>query len=73
MGLGNIATECGLNQSDVTKYIIKSKIVYQPSKDDEIWQEHMAVELMSWRNGHTDVVGFTKDELTEIFNYICTS
>ena len=73
MTLSNIAFECGVNLKDLTTHMMKSRMGYMQVNSNEYWQENLAIELMSCRTNQTIIEGFTKDELEEIFQYICTS
>ena len=68
-----LTEECGVSNYDLDKLTpqkVKSSVRYAPSIGTE-WKVKLAKELQAVRNNQMEVEGFTKEELEELFGFIC--
>ena len=45
---------------------------FRPVSPDAAWKSCLAVELFNTKNGNNDIMGFTNEEIDELFKFACT-
>ena len=68
----NIANDCNVHQSILTKSTVKQSLVYAPVPDDSIWKLHILSELLDVRKNNYVIHDFIQNETTDMINFICT-
>ena len=67
----NIANDCNVHQSTLTKSTVKHRLVYAPVPDDSNWKIHILAELLDVRKNNYVIHDFIHNETTEMINFIC--
>ena len=70
--LHNIANDCNVDQSILSKSTVKQSLFYAPVPDDNIWKIHILSELLDVRKNNYVIHDFIQNETTEMINFICT-
>ena len=70
--LANLAQMCSVKISELSSNMIKRKVMYRATPDNEKWRVNMALELISARDSTIEVQGFKENELETMLSYICT-
>ena len=74
--LGYIMEQCNIKQSDldsISPRMVKSTLTYVRKTEEDKWITDLAVELMKARNGKVEILGISREEIDELFNFICTN
>ena len=73
--LDYLQEECkltGYELDGLTPSMVKKNLVYEPVSPDAAWKSCLALELFKTRKEKVDIVGFTDDEINELFKFVCT-
>ena len=60
-------------KDNLSKDIVKAKLVYFPVPDTEKWRCEFLIDLLKVRRGSYNLANFTDDENTRMINFLCTS
>ena len=71
--LARIARDVNIPKDNLTKDIVKTKLVYFPVPDIEKWRCEFLMDLLKVRRGSYNLANFTDDENTRMINFLCTS
>ena len=71
--LARIARDVNIPKDNLTKDIVKTKLVYFPVPDLEKWRCEFIMDLLKIRRGSYNLANFTDDENTRMINFLCTS
>ena len=73
--LDHLQYQCSMTDLAVealTPTLVKKNLVYVPVSPDAAWKSCLAVELFNTKNGNNDIMGFTNEEIDELFKFACT-
>ena len=73
--LDHVMKQCNVRKADLnglTTSMIKRKMQYMPVSDDEKWCVLMLKDLLSTRNGRSDIPGFSSKDIKDAIKWLCT-
>ena len=69
-----LAKECNVSSVErLSPSLIKKNLVYCETTPGMDWKESVTREMLSARDNRIAVISFTKDEITDILAFACTS
>ena len=71
--LDSIHLICQSQIHDLTENTVKNNIRYWPTKDEDVWQDQLCLELMKCQDEVLEIPGFEGTEIKDMFRYTCIS
>ena len=69
--IDKISSLCNDEIENLTKTAVKQQIKYCVTKEEDIWQEQLSMELMQCQNLALEVPGFDEKEVKELLRHSC--
>ena len=69
--LNNIAADCNLLVTELSKNIIISTLKFSVIPPNEEWRIPLLKELLEIRNDDYALIGFANDDISQIIEFLC--
>ena len=66
-----IADLCNTDIPSLSPHLVKKRVSYRTAEENEVWRISADKELLSLRDHHSSLPGFTREEIDEMLDYIC--